>query len=276
MIKIQDDMREKAILQTKLNDKKTDEMFKIEEKLREKCISVNDFIRECELKYISSEKKIQTEQQLHETLQSEIDKFEKELSELTEFKETLSSTVEDFKQYENVMEKIVSESDLYKSVKDLMDRCDALMLAQVEISEMEQSKIKSIEEMKQEMVNATNDAAMTIMGLNNELAELERGYNIAQAENLKWEKILSETKNYISDNKLKSIRLIDSIHGLYNMLIKRNGEKKVISPENYEEILDYIKEELQILQEIVRLSSAKIAKGQKSIQVEKGSAKKSK
>lgn len=276
MIKIQDDMREKAILQAKLNDKKTDEMFKIEEKLREKCISVNDFIRECELKYINSEEKIQTEQQLHETLQSEINKLEKELSELTEFKETLSSTVEDFKQYENVMEKIVSETDLYKSVKDLMDRCDALMLAQVEISEMEQSKIKSIEEMKQEMVNATNDAAMTIMGLNNELAELEKGYNIAQAENLKWEKILSETKNYISNNKLKSIRLIDSIHGLYNMLIQRNGDKKVISPENYEEILDYIKEELQILQEIVRLSSVKIAKGQKSVQVEKGSAKKSK
>lgn len=276
MTKIQDDMREKAILQAKLNDKKTDEMFKVEENLREKCISVNDFIRECELKCISYEKKIQTEQQSHETLQSEIEKLEKELSELTEFKETLSSTVEDFKQYEEVMEKIVSESDLYKSVKDLMDRCDALMLAQVEISEMEQSKIKSIEEMKQEIVNATNDAAMTIMGLNNELAELERGYNVAQAENLKWEKILSETKNYISDNKLKSVLLIDSIHGLYNMLIQRNGEKKVISPENYEEILDYIKEELQILQETVRLSSAKIAKGDRSVQVEKGSAKKSK
>lgn len=219
---------------------------------------------------------IQTEKQLHKTLQSEIDQLKNELTELTEFKETLSSTVEDFKPYEEVMEKIVSESDLYKSVKDLMDRCDALMLAQVEISEMEQSKIKSIEDMKQEMINATNDAAMTIMGLKNKLDELERGYNNAQAESLKWEKILAATKKYISDDKLKSIRLIDSIHGLYNMLIKRNGEKKIIPSENYEEILDYIKEELQILQECVRVSEAKIAKGQKSVQVEKGSAKRNK
>lgn len=58
MKKIQDDMREKAILQAKFNDKKIDEMFKIEEKLREKCVSVNDFVRECEEKYISSEKKV--------------------------------------------------------------------------------------------------------------------------------------------------------------------------------------------------------------------------
>lgn len=47
------------------------------------------------------------------------------------------------------------------------------MIAQVEISEIEQEKIKSIENMRQEMVKATNEAALTVMGLNNELAELE-------------------------------------------------------------------------------------------------------
>lgn len=47
------------------------------------------------------------------------------------------------------------------------------MLAQVEIAAMEQKNIKAIEEMRQNMVNAANEAALSVMGLHNELAELE-------------------------------------------------------------------------------------------------------
>lgn len=38
---------------------------------------------------------------------------------------------------------------------------------------MEEIKIKEIEAMREKMVQATNDAALTVMGLNNELSELE-------------------------------------------------------------------------------------------------------
>lgn len=51
-------------------------------------------------------------------------------------------------------------------------KCFAV-IAQVEIVEMEELKIKEIEDMRQKMVQATNDAALTVMGLNNELSELE-------------------------------------------------------------------------------------------------------
>lgn len=47
------------------------------------------------------------------------------------------------------------------------------MIAQVEIGEMEEEKIRSIEMMRSKMVHATNEAALTVMGLNNELAALE-------------------------------------------------------------------------------------------------------
>ena len=47
------------------------------------------------------------------------------------------------------------------------------MIGQVEIAEMEKGKVKEIEEMRENMVTATNTAALTVMGLNNELAELE-------------------------------------------------------------------------------------------------------
>lgn len=47
------------------------------------------------------------------------------------------------------------------------------VIAQVEIAEMEEEKIRAIEEMREKMVKATNEAALTVMGLNNELSELE-------------------------------------------------------------------------------------------------------
>lgn len=48
-----------------------------------------------------------------------------------------------------------------------------IVIAQVEIIEMEESTIKKIEEMREKMVQATNEAALTVMGLDNELADLE-------------------------------------------------------------------------------------------------------
>lgn len=48
-----------------------------------------------------------------------------------------------------------------------------IVIAQVEIGEMEEEKIKAIEVMRSKMVQATNEAALTVMGLNNELAALE-------------------------------------------------------------------------------------------------------
>lgn len=47
------------------------------------------------------------------------------------------------------------------------------MIAQVEIGEMEEGTNKKIEEMREKMVQATNEAALTVMGLDNELADLE-------------------------------------------------------------------------------------------------------
>lgn len=71
------------------------------------------------------------------------------------------------------MVKVVEECQIFENVEDLMTKCDALLLAQVEISEMEQEKLKLVEEIRQKMVNATNEAAQVILNLDNELDELE-------------------------------------------------------------------------------------------------------
>lgn len=155
------------------------------------------------------------------------------------------------------------------------------MLAQVEIAEREQELIKGIELIRQKMLKSTHEASQKIIELNTELAELEvsgrrfvanlinyipinafhqRNYNNAKTETLKWEKILSKAKDYIADNEKETITLIDSIQHLYQLLAKRNDEKTKLKKFDISGQLDYIRDEIEILEDIIKRAHHKMAK----------------
>lgn len=100
---------------------------------------------------------------------------------------------------------------------------------------------------------------------------LQRCYNTATSESLKWETILAATKDLIADNELTTFRLVDSIRQLYKLFAARNNEENLIGGNNYEEMLDYVKEQMEIIKEVIRVSNVRIAKEQKSLLAEKGS-----
>lgn len=97
------------------------------------------------------------------------------------------------------------------------------MLAQVEINELGAQKLKEIEEMRQRMVQLTSEAALTVLGLKNDLARLERSYVHSRATCLKWEKILSACKDATISYNLDKERMFDGIQILYRLLCKRRG-----------------------------------------------------
>lgn len=124
----QNELRCKVQTEAKLLEIRVKEMYKIDETLREKFISVNDFIRDCEEKERIADDKIEIETKVHENIHKEIDKISDDIKVLSEFQVKLQATVEEFQSYEDVIESVVAESPLYKNVKDLIDRCDALSL----------------------------------------------------------------------------------------------------------------------------------------------------
>lgn len=153
------------------------------------------------------------------------------------------------------------------------------MLAQVEIAEREQELIKGIELIRQKMLKSTYEASQKIIELNTQLAELEvsydylvtsllflsftliqRNYSNAKTETLKWEKILSNAKDYIAENEKETITLIDSIQHLYQLLAKRNDEKSKLKKYDVSGQLDYIRDEIEILEDIIKRANHKMAK----------------
>lgn len=102
------------------------------------------------------------------------------------------------------------------------------MLAQVEISQLEQQKLQEIEKMRQRMVQITNEAALSVLGLKNDLARLERSYNESRVQCLRWEKILANSKDAITNSFMDKDRTLDAINNLYRILCRRRGESETL------------------------------------------------
>lgn len=128
MLHLQDEMRRKLKTDEIVNDKRIRELYRMDEQLREQFISVNDFIRDCEDKKHNADEKITIETRCHEEINAEIKRIRESMATLSEFEKKLAATVEQFRPYEQVIEQVVAESDLYKNVKDMIDRCDALSM----------------------------------------------------------------------------------------------------------------------------------------------------
>jgi xylose isomerase len=82
---------------------------------------------------------------------------------------------------------------------------------------------------------------------------------------LKWEKILSKTKDYIAENERETITLVDSIQHLYQLLAKRNNEKVRFKKYDVSAQLDYIRDEIETLEDIIKRARKKMAKENMSL-----------
>uniref|UniRef100_A0A1I8NRZ7 DUF4200 domain-containing protein n=1 Tax=Stomoxys calcitrans TaxID=35570 RepID=A0A1I8NRZ7_STOCA len=250
MMRLQEEMLANAKSQAASNSARISELYKTHTDLRKRFIEVNSFIKDCVDKKRIAEKKVAEETAMHEEMRGKIEKYKTSISELSHFRDVLKATVKEFEPYEQVLEEVVEKSDIFESVKDCMDRCDALMLAQVEISRLEQEKLQEIEEMRKRMVKVTNEAALTVLGLRNDLAELERSYNQARAECSKWEKIMANAKDTVANYDLNKDRALDGIHNMYRLLCKRRNLDPTLQRNEVEKQLDYIKDEIELLIEV--------------------------
>lgn len=126
MLELQTALRNKVKIDGQINSRRIQQMYTIDEQLREEFIAVNDFICDCEEKKRSADEKVTIETELQAELNKKIDKVKEDLKTLTDFHEHLEAAVAEFQPYEVVVQQVMAESELYKNVKDLMDRCDAL------------------------------------------------------------------------------------------------------------------------------------------------------
>ncbi|KAH8255637.1 hypothetical protein KR038_007728 [Drosophila bunnanda] len=252
MKQLQSQLLREAKRQSAMNVHRIRKMVKIQDRLRKRFVEVNGFIKDCADKKHSADKSIREETVHHEELTNEIDVFKTSIGELSTFRNDLKATVAKFQPYEQVLEEVVQVSDIFVSTKDCIDRCDALMLAQVEINQLKSQKLNEIEEMRQRMVQITSDAALTVLGLKNDLARLERSYVHSRAMCLKWEKCLSACKDAPAKFTLDKDRMMDGILILYRILCKRRDMVPCLHGYELDRILSFVMHEINLLSSVLR------------------------
>lgn len=97
-------------------------------------------------------------------------------------------------------------------------------MTQVEVCELQKNKLQEIENVRLQMIKLTNEAKLTVLGLNNELSELERAYAQVHSECMKLENIIGNTKDCINEHKFTTNRIIDEISIMYRLLCRRRGK----------------------------------------------------
>ncbi|KAH8324518.1 hypothetical protein KR074_009279 [Drosophila pseudoananassae] len=252
MKQVQVQLLNDAKRQSSLNVQRIRKMYKMQEKLRKRFVEVNGFIKDCADKKRSSDKCIREESVHHEEVIKAIEEYRTSISVLKSFRNDLKATTAKFQPYERVLNDVVKVSDIFVSTKDCIDRCDALMLAQVEINELGSQKLKEIEEMRQRMVQLTSEAALTVLGLKNDLARLERSYVHSRATCLKWEKILSACKDSTILYSLDKERMFDGIQILYRLLCKRRDISQSFHSHEIDRIMNFAFGEITLLSSVLQ------------------------
>ncbi|XP_040152420.1 uncharacterized protein LOC120894104 [Anopheles arabiensis] len=268
-------MREQAQRQVVTNRKRLEQTTDLLQRMRAEFVELNDFLKDCEMKEQGALDTVfkhpgEPEKEKHVQYEEKIAQLESDLEQLDEFVVKYEETINQFEPFEKVMEQTIAESKTYETMQDLIQRCDSLLLAQVEISAVEQQKIQEIEEIRQNLFKATKTALHIITGLNNDLSELLTQYVAAKEEGLRWEKSVTVVKSYMVENESSINCLLDAINHVYILLRKRRGSQPKAPRGDVETQLDHIKEEIEILHEVRRLAAAKLRNEGHSLCAEKG------
>lgn len=281
---LQTEMLETTKIQRNVNKIRIKEMYKIQQELRERFIKTNMFIKECEDKTEHAKNRIADNKKIQSGLDANINKLKVKIEELTDFKEVLADTVQRMVPYETVIQEVVDKSDVLKSVSDCMARCDALsrffnlkcfsfvillltifrslihskVMVQVEVNALEESKAKEVEDLRKNLLHVTNEAALTVLGLNNELSQMERQYVICRNECLKWELTLADIRDSISEKQLEEERLVDALFQMYRLVLRLSGKDAKYCRTDVEHLFDIIKEEVHIIEQVLKIAEQEL------------------
>ena len=118
----------------------------------------------------------------------------------------------------------------------------------------------SLEKANSDMNKLTEEKTQVIMGLNNQLAELQSRYDKTKAEALRWEIALTHIKNTAAERALELERVRTSCWTMYQNICRRKNVPVTVDQEDVEEQLVIIKRTIRELKKIIPMARRRAAK----------------
>ncbi|ERL95078.1 hypothetical protein D910_12348 [Dendroctonus ponderosae] len=249
-----DDKRKKV--QEQWEDLKTKESA-----LRENFIRFNQFVKENQEKKERASLKITEQNQLKEERQRRMEELQQKCEEIESTKAKMDINIGQYRIYELFLSQVVENEASMQSINDLLKRYEALIGARKELNDIQQRDMMKLEKAKSNLMKLIEEKNFVIMGLNNQIANLQARFENANIKALESEELVTQIKNHA----VKQLGEIDSVKSsIWNVYVHMATSKKhpiKIKKEDVEEQMMYINRTLTELSKVNKLIKKKATKG---------------
>ncbi|KAG7206875.1 hypothetical protein KM043_000775 [Ampulex compressa] len=241
-------------------DEQWDEMRRQELTLRQSFIKFNKFVKENHDKRERAENKIAEERERQAKRKQEIDDLTEKLNYMKNVLEDMQRYVEDYRKYQNYLERVVAETSEFQSITDIFNRYETLIETRSALAEHQDKYLRALEETGTEIHHMTEAKSQMLMGLNNKLAQLQTRYDKAKTSVLKWENIVSRIKTTAAAKNLELTQVKTCCWNIYQQICKRKGIPAKVGRDDAEQQLVHIKRTILELKRIIKVAKRRAAK----------------
>ncbi|XP_041971433.1 coiled-coil domain-containing protein 42 homolog [Aricia agestis] len=235
-------------------DAKWHELREKETLLKDSFISFNKFIRENQEKRDRAQLKMQADLEILDRKTQETEAMKARVVEMEEVKELMEKQVQDYAIYEDYLMSVVQDYPEFKQPLDVLNRYEALAAAKTTLAERQERDLEMLEDARQEIAALTEEKKLSIMGLNNVLADLRWRYDKARNRVLKWELALNRLKETAAKRHVELCHVKSAIWSLYVKICKQKGLPIDIKPSDFEQQLVVIMRALIELRRIYQIA----------------------
>ncbi|XP_033223512.1 coiled-coil domain-containing protein 42 homolog [Belonocnema kinseyi] len=259
----ENELQEKCIDQKtrrKNMDQQWSELKSKEQSLRQSFLKFNKLVKEnCE-KRERAENKIKEERDRQERRQEYIYELISNLEKLAATREKMKSYVNEYKKYQTYLERVVRETNEFKSIPEIFNRYETLIEAKEVLSESQDQSLAVLEEASTNMHEMTQTKSKMLMGLSNELAQLQGRYDRAKALAIRWETIVARIKATAAAKNLELTQMRSCCWNIYLQICKRKGVPIEVDRNDHEQQLLHIKRTILELKRIIKTARKKAIK----------------
>ncbi|KAH1018247.1 hypothetical protein HUJ05_006056 [Dendroctonus ponderosae] len=232
-----------------------------EKELRDSFLSFNQFCHENNEKRIRALKKLQEDTQLTQRRQTLIEELQLELSEMKHIAESMEANVKNHAIYQAFLDSVVEANQEFSNINDIIVRFLTLMEEKELLAGKQKENMLVLENAKTSMMKLIEEKNFVIMGLNNQIANLQARFENANIKALESEELVTQIKNHA----VKQLGEIDSVKSsIWNVYVHMATSKKhpiKIKKEDVEEQMMYINRTLTELSKVNKLIKKKATKG---------------
>ncbi|XP_046980094.1 coiled-coil domain-containing protein 42 [Schistocerca americana] len=188
--------------------------------LKEALVHFNTLIEENEEKRKRSENKIKSAESISLQYEQDIKRLENKIRRLHEVERELKVQIQKLEFYEDYMNEVVEQSD-FKSIDELVERHETLVAAREDLAQRQLREMDNLEQVRTAMLDLEEERFSTVIGLNNEVSQLESELSAATDEALRWERIVCQVKCTAKATSAELTQVKSACWNLHQLMSKR-------------------------------------------------------